>query len=364
MNIVAIGGGTGLSTLLSGLKHYVQPDGLAEPRSTATPINTITAIVTVSDDGGSSGRLREEFQMLPPGDIRNCMVALSEDEQLMSRLFRHRFGGKGDLSGHSFGNIFLTALTSVTGDFLEAIRLSSEVLAIKGRIFPATMSDVVLAAELADGTRVEGESNISSSTSPIAKLHLIPATVYPLEDTVRAIAEADLITLGPGSLFTSILPNLLVQGIPEALSRSAAIKVYVCNLMTQPGETVGFSVNDHVQTVFSYAPELSLDYVIVNSALIPAQLRARYEAEGAAQIGVDFCETPAQPAEQIINQHNQTVAQVICTDLLEVRKIQDKEWKDVIRHNPSKLAQVILDLAQQPLRGKGQPDDFSLAQRD
>jgi uncharacterized cofD-like protein len=363
LNLVALGGGTGLSALLTGLKEFVRETGRKEDQSNAKYsglIQTLTAIVTVSDDGGSSGRLREEFQMLPPGDIRNCMLALSEDEQLMSRLFRHRFRSKGDLQDHSFGNLFLTALTAVTGDFLEAIKLSSEVLAIKGRIFPATMSDVGLVADLADGSFVQGESNISKSKTPIKKLRMQPEIVYPLKETTDAIAEADMITIGPGSLFTSIIPNLLVKGIPEALSQSKAVKVYICNIMTQPGETVDYTVKDHVQAVFDYARELSLDYVLVNSTPIPESMRLRYQADGAFQIGLNTCN--ANSNTTIVSQHNGSVAQVICKDLIEVRTIQmDGEEREVLRHDPHKLSRLLITLTNSNKKTQILPDDVSLA---
>src|SRR5262244_2065630 len=209
--LVAIGGGTGLSTLLAGLK------GLVGKTEEPLWIESLSAIVTVSDDGGSSGRLRDELQMLPPGDIRNCMIALSEDSSLLSRLFRYRFRGEGELGGHSFGNLFLAALTEVTGDFTEAIRLSSEILASKGHIFPATISDVRLAAELEDGSIVSGETRISKSAEPIRRLRLEPEQCLPLPEVLRAIRAADIITVGPGSLYTSILPNLLVSRVASAI---------------------------------------------------------------------------------------------------------------------------------------------------
>ena len=211
--LVAIGGGTGLSTLLAGLKQLVGK------RNEKLWIESLSAIVTVSDDGGSSGRLRDELQMLPPGDIRNCMIALSEDSSLISRLFRHRFRGDGELGGHSFGNLFLAALTEVTGDFTEAIRLSSEVLASKGHIYPATISDVRLVAELEDGTVVRGETQISASRAPIRRLRLEPEQCLPLPEVLKAIRAADVITVGPGSLYTSILPNLLVSRIAQAIGQ-------------------------------------------------------------------------------------------------------------------------------------------------
>src|SRR5687767_5847836 len=225
MNLVALGGGTGLSTLLSGLKRLVGEERMDKPA-----IANLSAIVTVSDDGGSSGRLREELQMLPPGDIRNCMIALSEDSNLISRLFKYRFRGDGELGGHSFGNLFLAALTEVTGDFTEAIRLSSEVIASKGHIYPATLSDVRLAAELEDGSVVRGETQISASRAPIRRLHLEPEQCLPLPQALNAIRDADIITVGPGSLYTSILPNLLVAKVARVIGQSSATKIFVSNL--------------------------------------------------------------------------------------------------------------------------------------
>ena len=237
--MVAIGGGTGLSTLLKGLKRYVMTPALA-PSGQPT-IRELCGVVTVSDDGGSSGRLRKEFNMLPPGDVRNCIVALSEDEALLSRLFQHRFQKGSGLEGHSFGNLFLAALTSITGDFAEAVRLSSEILLTRGHIYPATMSSVELEAVFEDGTRVRGETRITASKGKIRELVLVPPDVDPLPQTLEAIASADLITIGPGSLFTSLIPNLLVRGIPEAIVESPAIKVFVCNLMTQANESLGLT---------------------------------------------------------------------------------------------------------------------------
>ena len=223
-NVVVIGGGTGLSTLLAGLKLQVK-----KHNSEGFWIDNLAAIVTVSDDGGSSGRLREELQMLPPGDIRNCMIALSEDSTLLSRLFRYRFRGDGSLGGHSFGNLFLAALTEVTGDFVEAVRLSSEVLASKGHIYPATINDVRLVAELEDGTVVRGETQISASRSKIHSLRLEPEKCLPLPDALAAIRNADVITVGPGSLYTSILPNLLVARVASAIGQARATKIFISN---------------------------------------------------------------------------------------------------------------------------------------
>lgn len=281
LNLVAIGGGTGLSTLLAGLKKKVgrQGDDLW--------IENLAAIVTVSDDGGSSGRLREELQMLPPGDIRNCMIALSEDSTLLSRLFRHRFRGDGALGGHSFGNLFLAALTEVTGDFVEAVRLSSEVLASKGHIYPATINDVRLVAELEDGSIAQGETQITASLSKIRSLRLEPEQCLPLPAALAAIRSANVITVGPGSLYTSILPNLLVARMARAIGESSAIKIFICNLMTQPGETDGYTARQHLETVKAYAPEIHFDFVVVNDQPVSEEQRVRYAAEGAHQIEVE-----------------------------------------------------------------------------
>src|SRR6185295_1489992 len=260
--LVALGGGTGLSTLLAGLKQLVGQ------QDRTLWIENLSAIVTVSDDGGSSGRLRDELQMLPPGDIRNCIVALSEDSSLLSRLFRYRFRGEGELGGHSFGNLFLAALTEVTGDFTEAVRLSSEVLASKGHIFPATISDIHLVAELDDGSIVHGETQISASRAPIKNLRLEPEQCLPLPQALRALRDADVITVGPGSLYTSILPNLLVSQVARVIGQSSATKIYVCNLMTQPGETDGYTARQHIETVKRYAPEIHFDFVLVNDRRI------------------------------------------------------------------------------------------------
>lgn len=282
LNLVAIGGGTGLSTLLAGLKQKVGRQGNNDPW-----IDNLAAIVTVSDDGGSSGRLREELQMLPPGDIRNCMIALSEDSTLLSRLFKHRFRGDGALGGHSFGNLFLAALTEVTGDFVEAVRLSSEVLASKGHIYPATINDVRLVAELEDGSIAQGETQITASLSKIRSLRLEPEQCLPLPEALAAIRNADVITVGPGSLYTSILPNLLVARMARAIGDSQATKIFICNLMTQPGETDGYTARQHLETVKAYAPEIHFDFVVVNDQPVSDEQLARYAAEGAHQIDID-----------------------------------------------------------------------------
>ena len=327
INLVAIGGGTGLSTLLSGLKRRVgsqDVDGIC--------IDNLAAIVTVSDDGGSSGRLRDELQMLPPGDIRNCMIALSEDSTLLSRLFRYRFRGDGDLGGHSFGNLFLAALTEVTGDFTEAVRLSSEVLASKGHIYPATINDVHLVAELEDGSVVRGETQITGSKSSIRSLRLEPEKCLPLPGALAAIRQAHVITIGPGSLYTSILPNLLVARMAHAIGASEATKIFICNLMTQPGETDGYTARQHLEVVKRYAPEIHFDFVIVNSRRVSEEQRQRYAAEGANQIGVD---------EADLRKPVNGDTEVIWADLL--------DEGEMARHDSDKLASVVLACRQQAI---------------
>ncbi len=286
LRVVAIGGGTGLSTLLKGLKRYVTNPTLV-PAGQST-IRELSGVVTVSDDGGSSGRLRKEFNMLPPGDVRNCIVALSEDEALLARLFQHRFEKGSGLEGHSFGNLFLAALTSITGDFAEAVRLSSEILLTRGHIYPATMSSVELEALLEDGTRVRGETRITASKGTIRELALVPPDVEPLPQTLEAIANADLITIGPGSLFTSLIPNLLVRGIPEAILGSHAIKVFVCNLMTQVNESLGLTAADHIRALNRHAGVQLFDYALLNRKAASPEMKAKYALEGASQIVVDL----------------------------------------------------------------------------
>ena len=283
LRVVAIGGGTGLSTLLKGLKKYTVSSLSDSPR-----ISQLCAVVTVSDDGGSGGRLRKEFNMLPPGDVRNCIVALSEDEALLSRLFQHRFEKGQSLEGHSFGNLFLAALTSLTGDFGEAVRLSSEILATRGHIFPATTANIELEALMQDGTRVRGETKITASKGRIEELFLVPADPEPLPQTLQAIASADLITIGPGSLFTSLIPNLLVCGIPQAIRNSAAVKVYICNLMTQANESLGRTAADHLRALYDHAGCRFFDYALINRQPVSEELQAKYALEGASQIAVDL----------------------------------------------------------------------------
>ena len=320
LKLVAIGGGTGLSALLAGLKRLV---GL--PGAEGLWLETLSAIVTVSDDGGSSGRLREELQMLPPGDIRNCMIALSEDSTLISRLFRHRFRGSGELGGHSFGNLFLAALTEVTGDFVEAVRLSSEVLASKGHIYPATINDVRLVAELEDDTVVRGETQITAARSAIRRLYLEPEQCLPLPEALNAIRSADAITVGPGSLYTSILPNLLVARVAKAIGEARATKIYICNLMTQPGETDGYTARQHLETVKRYAPEISFDYVIANNRPITEEQAARYSADGAYQIGMH---------DHLLEKAFGGETEIVRADLL--------DEGEKVRHNSEKLARVVV----------------------
>lgn len=286
LRVVAIGGGTGLSTLLKGLKRYVMSQSLAIAGQPT--IHELSGVVTVSDNGGSSGRLRTEFNMLPPGDVRNCIVALSEDEALLSRLFQHRFQKGSGLEGHSFGNLFLAALTSITGDFAEAVRLSSEILLTRGRIFPATMSSVELEALFDDGKRVRGETQITATKGKIKELFLVPPDVSPLPQTLDAIAHADLITIGPGSLFTSLIPNLLVEGIPDAILSSPAIKVFICNLMTQANESLGLTAADHIRALNEHAGVQLFDYALINRAPASEEMKAKYALEGASQIVVDL----------------------------------------------------------------------------
>lgn len=308
--------------MLRGLKQHVVPRH--DPYPTAKrPIADLAAIVTVTDDGGSSGRLRRENRVLPPGDIRNCMVALSKDEALLSRLFQFRFSAGHGLTGHNFGNLFLAALTHVTGDFAEAVRVSSRVLAIRGRIFPSTISNVTLEAILENGNRVHGETKITASRSPIRKLMLVPRTVRPLKESIEAIREADLILIGPGSLYTSILPNLLITDIARALARSHAPRVYIANLMTQPGETTNYSVAEHLRAIQDHVKPRIVDYVVANRQKVSPAVARRYRREGAAQVPVDSADL------------RKMGVQVLLGNLL------DEQAK--IRHNSARLARLLLD---------------------
>ncbi|HHT48965.1 MAG TPA: uridine diphosphate-N-acetylglucosamine-binding protein YvcK [Firmicutes bacterium] len=270
--IVVIGGGTGLGTILRGLKKIT---------------HNLTAIVTVADDGGSSGRLRKEFGILPPGDIRNCLIAMADLEPLMEQLMQYRFNGGSGLAGHNFGNLFLTAMTGITGDFQKAIEASVKVLAVKGRIFAATLDNVSLRAELQDGEIVKGESTIGQSKAPIKRVYLEPAAAKAVPESLQAIAEADLIILGPGSLFTSVIPPLLVNEILAAVKNSAATKIYICNVMTQRGETDGFTAADHLRALLEHTDGKLVDYMIINNQEVPPEARAAYAEEGAEPVLAD-----------------------------------------------------------------------------
>ena len=303
--VVAIGGGTGLSTLLRGLKRYAALPGEAVSSAMTSPeIVELCAVVTVTDDGGSSGRLRKELNMLPPGDIRNCIVALSEDEALLSRLFQHRFARGEGLEGHNFGNLFLAALTSITHDFSVAFHLSSEILLTRSHIYPATTANVELEAIMEDGARVRGETKITASKGRIKELLLDPADVEPLPQTLEAIARADLISIGPGSLFTSLIPNLLVHGIPQAIMNSSAVKVYICNLMTQANESLDLSAADHIRALNAHAQsERLFDYAMVNCTPVSVELKARYALEGAAQIVADLDEVERLGVKPVVGEY-------------------------------------------------------------
>ena len=331
LRVVAIGGGTGLSTLLKGLKRFVlTPAEILERNSSSPVIRDLCAVVTVSDDGGSSGRLRKELNMLPPGDVRNCIVALSEDEALLSKLFRHRFDKGSGLEGHSFGNLFLAALTSLTSDFSEAVRLSSEILLTRGHIYPATTSNIELEALMEDGTRVRGETRITASKGRIRELFLVPPGVGPMPQTLEAIAHADLITIGPGSLFTSLIPNLLVRGISQAIVESKATKVYICNLMTQANESLGLTAADHIRALTRHAQGPIFDYALINRTPASDELKAKYATEGACQIVNDLDEVEALRVIPVLGDY--------------------LEEAGVARHNFTRAAQDALDLARHGAR--------------
>jgi uncharacterized cofD-like protein len=318
LRVVAIGGGTGLSTLLRGLKRYVvtperrkgirlgESARVERPPAPPCPssgciIRELSAVVTVTDDGGSSGRLREDFKMLPPGDIRNCLVALSEDEHLLSRLFQYRFE-HGDLEGHSFGNLFVAALSHITGDFAQAVQMSSQILAARGKIYPATNTNVTLAADMDDGSLVRGETNITKSKRSIVELRLEPELADPLPETLEAIANADLITLGPGSLYTSLITNMLVRGIPEALAASRATKVFVCNLMTQANESLGLTASEHIEKIMQHAGSVTVpifDYALINTGQISAIRLEQYAREGQQPIEADLDQVWALGVEPV-----------------------------------------------------------------
>jgi uncharacterized cofD-like protein len=286
MRVVAIGGGTGLSTLLRGLRHHVITAGQPDPPPGA--IADLAAVVTVTDDGGSSGRLRKDFNMLAPGDLRNCMVALSEEEALLARLFNHRFRAGDSLQGHNFGNLFLAALTEITGDFAQAVQLSSKILATRGRIYPATTANTTLVAEMDDGSFVRGETRITASHRRIVELTLDPPNPAPLPETMEAIERADLITVGPGSLYTSLITNLLVEGIPAALADARGLRVYICNLMTQANESLNLTAAEHIERIYEHTRAPIFDCALINTAPFSPETLARYAAEGASPITPDI----------------------------------------------------------------------------
>ena len=308
--IVTVGGGTGLSTLLRGLKQYSA---------------NITAIVTVADDGGSSGRLRREIGVLPPGDIRNCLAALADEETLLTELFQYRFQAGDGLTGHSFGNLFLTAMSEITGDLEQAVAASSKVLAIRGKVLPATLSDVSLWAELADGRRIEGESKISEAGGKIVAIGCTPAYPPALPAAIKAIKEADYIIIGPGSLYTSVISNLLVPGICEAIAKAKVPRIYICNIMTQPGETDGYSVSDHIRTIDRVCGRQLFDAVLVHRKSPSPQSLKHYAQENSHPVFVD--------REDIVKLGRRIVTASVMDE--------DKDT-GYVRHNPYRLAKVLL----------------------
>lgn len=306
--VVAIGGGTGLSMLLKGIKKYT---------------NNITAVVTVGDDGGSSGRLREEMGILPPGDIRNCIAALADDENLITELFQYRFKNGEGLEGHSFGNLFLTALCSITGNMVKAVKESSNVLNIRGVVLPATLDDMKLAAEFDDGSIVKGESNIPEAHKSIKRLFTEPEVCKALPEVLAAIADADLIILGPGSLYTSVIPNLLVSGIVEAIMASTAKKIYVCNIMTQPGETDNYSVASHVNALLNHAKGRKIiDAVLVNNSL-PENISEGYAKSGSIPVRLDM-ENLAPTGVTVVSQ-----------------KLIQENKEGLVRHSSHRVARAV-----------------------
>lgn len=307
--IVALGGGTGLSSLLRGLKTYSA---------------NITAVVTVADDGGSSGRLRREIGVLPPGDIRNCLAALADEEKLLTELFQYRFKAGDGLTGHSFGNLFLTVMSEVTGDLERAIAASSKVLAVRGQVLPATLSDVSLWAELADGRRIDGESNITEAQGKIVRIGCTPANPPALPKALQAIAEADLIIIGPGSLYTSIIPNLLVPEITEAIANSQVPRLYVCNIMTQPGETDGFAVSDHIRKIDEVCGTRLFDVVVVQKTSPSAKSLIRYAQENSHPVFFD--------REAVLQLGRRAL----------VANVMDEDEQGLVRHSSDRLARILL----------------------
>lgn len=312
--LTAIGGGTGLAVLLSGLKHRV-----------GAGLGRLTAVVTVSDDGGSSGRLRRDFEVLPPGDVRNCIVALADDEDLLARLFQYRFPNGGALTGHSFGNLFLTALTGITGDFYQAILTAESILSVRGKILPATLTPVMLRARGRSGRVYEGESAVGRSGEALEALELVPAAPPAFPPALKALQEADLILLGPGSLYTSVIANLLIPAIPRALAQSSAPVVLLMNLMTQPGETDGMDGVAHLEAVLRHGGDHSIDKVLVSSTPLPREQVERYALQGSEPVTVDRERMEALGVE------------VVEADLL--------AEGDFLRHDPAKVADAVLGLA-------------------
>ncbi|KZZ84877.1 MULTISPECIES: YvcK family protein [Bacillaceae] len=313
--IVIIGGGTGLSVLLRGLKSY--------------PVD-ITAIVTVADDGGSSGRLRDELKIPPPGDIRNVLAALSDVEPLVEELFQHRFNKGDSLTGHSLGNLILAAMTNITGDFTHAIKEMSKVLNVRGKVLPAANSSVMLHAEMEDRSVVSGESKIPESAKKIKRVFLTPENIDPLPETIDVIQEADLIILGPGSLYTSILPNLLVPKIGQEVCKAKAKKVYICNVMTQPGETLGYKASDHIKALYDHMNCAFIDTILVNADTIPDTIKQRYAAELAQPVHADL--------EELENLGLSIVHDHLITD-----------DRDVIRHDTNKVAKLLYGILQKSI---------------
>ncbi len=318
IKFVAIGGGTGLSTLLRGLKPYLND---------SPPRISLTAIVTVTDDGKSSGRLRGEFSVLPPGDIRNCLVALAGEEQFMTGLFRHRFPGDGAVGGHSLGNLIILALNQMSGSFLQAIDQARGMLGVTARVLPSTLDRVDLVAQV--GKRIiRGQVAIKSQNAPIRELAISPADARALPEAVEAILDADLITLGPGSLFTSVIANLLIRDIAGALTRSKAKKIYICNAMTESDETDGLTAADHVKHLLAYAPKLKLDYALFNSAPISTEMLERYAAEQAVAL------KPPDPA-------NSTPPEFGAVEFVSLPLISESR---AVRHSPEKLSKAIFGI--------------------
>ncbi|GMB01754.1 YvcK family protein [Pelosinus sp. IPA-1] len=307
--VTVIGGGTGLSVLLRGIKGVT---------------SNITAIVTVADDGGSSGRIRQDLDMIPPGDLRNCLVALADTEPLMEKLFQHRFGGAGGLAGHNFGNLFIAAMTEVLGDVEQALKESSKVLAVRGKVLPASTQKVRLWAKMVDGSVVEGESQIPLANKRIESVYLQPEETMPVESSLEAIRDADAIILGPGSLYTSILPNLLVRGIADTLRKSQAVKIYICNVMTQPGETDGYSASEHVKAILDHVGPGVIDYVVINGQNVAVELQEKYADQGAYPVEPDLKVIEAMGIKAV-------VADVI----------SETNW---VRHDPLKLSRTIVSM--------------------